>query len=139
MGFEGLTRSGEPCQFVTSAPSSPLSPLQGLLNVAGHPCVAYDPSGFVFAVGLNLRSTILLYDLKNFDKQPFLNIQIDDPVLHARSFPPRVPVLTSLAFSADGKWLLVGTGGDLHYIVDAFEGSIVARLECELFDVLFAL
>ncbi|ORY56807.1 WD40 repeat-like protein [Leucosporidium creatinivorum] len=103
---------------------------QGLLNVAGHPCVAYDPSGYVFAVGLNLRSTILLYDIKNFDKQPFLNIQIDDPILSQRTYPPRVPVLTSLAFSNDGKWILVGTSGDVHYVVDSFDGHIVARLEC---------
>lgn len=102
---------------------------QGLLNLAGHPSVAYDPTGFVFAVALNLRSTVLLYDLKNFDKQPFLNVQLEDPVLHTRTFPPRIPVYTSLKFSNDGKWLLVGTSSDTHYVVDAFEGVLVARLE----------
>jgi COMPASS component SWD2 len=118
--------------FLTLANSHLRPSAQGLLNVAGHPCVAYDPSGFVFAVALNLRSTLLLYDLKNFDKQPFLNVQIEDPVLAKRTFPPRVPVYTSLAFSNDGKWLLVGTSGDVHYVVDAFEGGVVARLECAL-------
>ncbi|GAA5874754.1 hypothetical protein JCM1840_000424 [Sporobolomyces johnsonii] len=103
---------------------------QGLLNVAGHPCVAYDPSGSVFAVALNLRSTILMYDLRQFDKQPFLSVHIDDPVLLERSFPPRTPIYTSLSFSNDGKWLLVGTSGDTHYVVDAFDGNLVARLEC---------
>ena len=81
---------------------------------------------------LNLRSTLLLYDLKNFDKQPFLNVMLHDPILASRSFPPRVPIYTSLAFSSDGKWLLVGTSGDVHYVVDAFEGTVVARLEREL-------
>ncbi|KAL8279850.1 hypothetical protein RQP46_007700 [Phenoliferia psychrophenolica] len=102
---------------------------QGLLNVAGTPCVAYEPSGLVFAVLLNLRSTLLLYDLKNFDKQPFISVVLEDPILAQRSFPPRVPIYTSLAFSNDGKWILVGTSGDVHYIVDGFYGKIVARLE----------
>lgn len=91
--------------------------------------MAYDPSGSVFGVALNLRSTLLLYDLKNFDKMPFLSVQIDDPILSQRTFPPRVPVYTSLSFSNDGKWVLVGTSGDVHYVVDAFEGGVVARLE----------
>ncbi|GAA6010991.1 hypothetical protein JCM10207_005460 [Rhodosporidiobolus poonsookiae] len=103
---------------------------QGLLNVAGHPCVAYDPSGAVFAVVLNLRSTVMLYDLKQFDKQPFLCVHIDDPVLRERTYPPRTPIYTSCAFSNDGKWLLVGTSGDVHYVLDSFEGNVVARLEC---------
>ncbi|GAA5943620.1 WD-repeat containing protein SWD2 [Sporobolomyces koalae] len=102
---------------------------QGLLNVAGHPSVAYDPSGLVFGVSLNLRSTILMYDLRNFDKQPFLTVHIDDPVLRERSFPPRTPIYTSISYSNDTKWLLVGTSGDCHYILDAYEGHVVARLE----------
>jgi COMPASS component SWD2 len=36
--------------------------------------------------------------------------------------------MTSLAFSSNGKWLLVGTSGDVHYIVDAFEGTLLYRL-----------
>ncbi|GAA5876251.1 hypothetical protein JCM3774_002337 [Rhodotorula dairenensis] len=102
---------------------------QGLLNIAGHPCVAYDPSGTVFAVALNLRSTIMMYDVKQFDKQPFLCVHIEDPVLSHRVFPPRTPVMTSLSFSNDGKWLLVGTSGDVHYVLDSFDGGVLARLE----------
>ncbi|GAA5997512.1 WD-repeat containing protein SWD2 [Rhodotorula paludigena] len=102
---------------------------QGLLNIAGHPCVAYDPSGAVFAVVLNLRSTVMLYDIRNFDKQPFLCIHIEDPILSQRSFPPRTPVYTSVSFSNDGKWLLVGTSGDVHYVLDSFDGNLLARLE----------
>lgn len=99
------------------------------MNIAGHPCVAYDPSGTVFAVALNLRSTIMMYDVKQFDKQPFLCVHIDDPVLPSRAFPPRTPVMTSLSFSNDGKWLLVGTSGDVHYVLDSFDGGVLARLE----------
>ncbi|GAA5830433.1 hypothetical protein JCM3766R1_002717 [Sporobolomyces carnicolor] len=102
---------------------------QGHLNVAGHPSIGYDPSGMVFGVALNLQSTVLMYDLKNFDKQPFLTVHIDDPLLKLRSYPPRVPVYTSIAYSNDSKWLLVGTSGDTHYVLDAYEGNVVARLE----------
>ncbi|GAA5983746.1 hypothetical protein JCM11641_001742 [Rhodosporidiobolus odoratus] len=102
----------------------------GMLNVAGHPCVAYDPSGSVFAIVLNLRSTVMMYDTANYDKQPFLCVHIDDPILRDRTYPPRTPIYTSCQFSNDGKWLLVGTSGDVHYVLDSFEGNVVARLEC---------
>ncbi|GAA6006731.1 hypothetical protein JCM11491_003162 [Sporobolomyces phaffii] len=102
---------------------------QGHLNVAGHPSIGYDPSGMVFGVALNLQSTVLMYDLKNFDKQPFLTVHIDDPILRQRTFPARTPVYTSITYSNDSKWLLVGTSGDTHYVLDAYEGNVVARLE----------
>ncbi|GAA6060873.1 hypothetical protein JCM10212_006253 [Sporobolomyces blumeae] len=102
---------------------------QGLLNIAGHPCVAYDPSGSVFAVTLNLRSSVMMYDFRNFDKQPFLTVHVDDPILRDRSFPPRTPIYTSAAFSNDGNRLLIGTSGDTHYVLDAFDGNVIARLE----------
>ncbi|KAM0751498.1 WD40 repeat-like protein [Meredithblackwellia eburnea MCA 4105] len=105
------------------------SQAQGLLNVSGQPSVAFDPSGLVFAVMLNLRSTLLLYDIKNYDKLPFLEIEIPDPILQIRGFPPRIPLYTSLTFNADGSLLLIGTSSDVHYVVDAFEGTVVYRLE----------
>ena len=62
---------------------------------------------------------------------PFLTITIQDPVLGLRTFPARVPIYTSVSFSNDGKWLIVGTSGDVHYVVDSFSGTVVARLEGE--------
>lgn len=38
-------------------------------------------------------------------------------------------MFTSLKFSNDGKRLLIGTAGNVHYVVDAFSGDLVARLE----------
>ncbi|KAH9466189.1 hypothetical protein Pst134EB_001250 [Puccinia striiformis f. sp. tritici] len=77
---------------------------QGVLNIAGQPCVAFDPSGLVFAIALNMKQTILLDDLREFDSEPFIAKHIEDP-------------------------LLVGTAGDIHYVLDAFNGDILARLE----------
>lgn len=76
-----------------------------------------------------MKATVLMYDLRNFDKQPFLTVHIDDPILRERTFPARIPVFTSVSYSNDSKWLLVGTSGDTHYVLDAYDGNVVARLE----------
>ncbi|KZT07698.1 WD40 repeat-like protein [Laetiporus sulphureus 93-53] len=101
---------------------------RGLLNLPSSPVVAYDASGLVFAVGVNHYSRILLYDQANFDKAPFLVITLEDPTLALISFPPRMIYMTSLSFSTNGKYLLVGCSGDAHYILDAFEGHLLAKL-----------
>lgn len=39
---------------------------QGLFPLQGHPIVAIDPEGIIFAIALNEKSCILLYDFRNF-------------------------------------------------------------------------
>ncbi|KDQ15883.1 hypothetical protein BOTBODRAFT_157653 [Botryobasidium botryosum FD-172 SS1] len=102
---------------------------RGILNTPSTPVVTYDCTGLIFAVGLNAYQRILLYDTKNYDKEPFLTIHLDDNSLKRESYPPRVPVMTSLSFSTNGRWLLVGTAGNGHYILDSFEGGLLAKLE----------
>ena len=68
---------------------------QGNLRVQGHPVVAYDPSGLVFGIALNERSSILLYDLRKFDQNPFATITIDDTAaLSQVMMPPRIPAVS---------------------------------------------
>ncbi len=96
----------------------------GHMNVRGHPVVAYDPSGRVFAVAINERATVLLYDLRKFDQNPFEVIHLDDSAALSKvSMPPRVPVITSLTFSNDSQYLLLGTSSDVHYVVDTLPES----------------
>lgn len=102
---------------------------RGVLHLPSSPLVAYDSSGVVFAVAINTFSRILLYDMNNYDKEPFLTMILDDPTLAQITFPPRQIYMTSLAFSSNGKYILVGTSGDAHYILDAFEGHLLAKLE----------
>lgn len=83
----------------------------------------------VFAVAVGVFSKILLYDQANFDKAPFLSIDLEDPTLSLISYPPRPIYVTSMTFSSDGKYLLVGCSGGAHYILDAFEGYMIAKLE----------
>jgi COMPASS component SWD2 len=70
----------------------------------------------VFAVVINHYSRILLYDQANFDKAPFLVITLGDPTLSLVGYPPRPIYMTSLSFSSNGKYLLVGCSGDAHYV-----------------------
>jgi COMPASS component SWD2 len=102
---------------------------RGLLSLPAPPLVAYDATGVVFAVAVNHYGRILMYDHANFDKAPFLTITLEDPTLARVSFPPRAIYMTSMAFSSSGKYLLVGCSGDAHYIIDAFEGHVLAKLE----------
>lgn len=39
-----------------------------------------------------------------------------------------MPEFSKLEFSNDGKSILIGTTGGVHYILDAFGGSIKSRL-----------
>ncbi|CAG8479655.1 4942_t:CDS:2 [Diversispora eburnea] len=64
----------------------------------GRPCVGYDPSGLVFAIAL-----------QHSDK----TIQLHD---------------VRLKFSNDGQKILINTSGDVHYIMDAFDGNLKQRL-----------
>ncbi|KDR78902.1 hypothetical protein GALMADRAFT_244550 [Galerina marginata CBS 339.88] len=102
---------------------------RGLLTLPSFPITAYDSTGMVFAVAVNHYSRILLYDLANFDKAPFVTITLEDPTLSFISYPPRPIYMTSMSFSCDGKYLLVGCSGNAHYILDAFDGALVAKLE----------
>lgn len=43
-----------------------LSSPQAMLPVQGHPVIAYDASGRVFAIALNERPSVSLYDVRNF-------------------------------------------------------------------------
>lgn len=76
----------------------------------------------MFAVALNLGSSLLLYATTDFDKAPFLSTNLVDPLA------TEPPVFTSISFSNDGLMILIGTSGDVHYIVDAYDGKTLARL-----------
>lgn len=80
-------------------------------------------------MAINHFQKLLLYDLKNFDKEPFLSVDIKDPSLEKISYPPRNPWMTSMSFSTNSKWIMIGTAGDAHYVLDSFDGILLAKLE----------
>ncbi len=100
---------------------------QGQLNLRTPTLAAYDPAGIVFAVACPSAGTILLYDLRNYDKAPFTTIDI---VEEGRHTDPQCLLKgwTKLEFSNDGKSLLLGTKGSGHMLLDAFDGNLKAYL-----------
>ncbi|AEO69599.1 70a6cf6e-e52a-49f2-90da-5ffe8a06bd69 [Thermothielavioides terrestris] len=89
---------------------------------------AWDPSGNVFAIASPASSTILLYDHRNYERGPFSEFDImkargpADPEAASRGW-------TKLEFSNDGKHLLLGSRGDGHFLLDAFDGNLKAYLK----------
>ena len=82
-------------------------------------CIAYDPSGIVFALGNPENFEIGLYNLKKIQEGPFLIIKINDTTFSQWN---------KLEFSNNGKYLLVGSSIGKHLIFDAFTGQQLFEL-----------
>ncbi|CAG8446713.1 13198_t:CDS:2 [Acaulospora morrowiae] len=99
---------------------------------AERPCVGYDPSGLVFAIAIqHPHRTVQLYDSRKFDESPFSTFKVEDnyaiPSVSG-SLTTKIPVWTGIKFGNDGHKILITTSGDVHYIIDAFDGQIKQRL-----------
>lgn len=102
---------------------------QGLLHIPAPSLASFDPTGQIFTVTSHQTGAIMLYDLRNFDKEPFSTWKLsDDQFLQKFSYPPRMPQWTKVEFSNDGKYVLVATDGEAHYVLDAFSGELRFRL-----------
>ena len=104
----------------------------GRLNLATPTLAAYDPSATVLAIGSPSTSSILLYDLRHFDRAPFATFDLktldskQHIAMHGAAHPRD---WTRLEFSNDGKHLLLGTNSTAgHILLDAFDGSLVGFL-----------
>ncbi|KAF8852261.1 WD repeat-containing protein-like protein [Acephala macrosclerotiorum] len=98
----------------------------GRLDLHGAYLSAWDPSGQVFAVASPTAAAILLYDLRNFDKAPFASF--DMLPYGAEMGEGLNRGWNKLEFSNDGKHLLLGTSGNSHFLLDAFDGHVKANL-----------
>ncbi|KAL8692636.1 MAG: hypothetical protein Q9218_002369 [Villophora microphyllina] len=98
---------------------------QARLNLATPYLAAFDPTASVIAIASASTSSILMYDLRNWDKDPFATFDLRDydPLSNI------IPEWTKLEFSNDGKSLLVSTNhGQGHLLLDAFNGKLKAHL-----------
>ncbi|RDA93345.1 hypothetical protein CP533_0326, partial [Ophiocordyceps camponoti-saundersi (nom. inval.)] len=100
---------------------------QGQLMLRNPTLAAYDPSGTIFAVACPSSGTILLYDIRNYEKAPFATF---DVVEQCGPVDPQILIRgwTKLEFSNDGKSLLLGTRGGGHLLFDSFDGTFKAYL-----------
>jgi COMPASS component SWD2 len=91
---------------------------------------AWDPSANVIAIASEAAQTILLYDFRNYDKEPFAAFDMLEKSnrLQANSMNRN---WNKLEFSNDGKSLLVGTSGHTLFVLDAFDGNVKAALRRE--------
>jgi COMPASS component SWD2 len=95
----------------------------GKLKLSTPYLAAYDPSANVMAIASQSTSSILLYDVRNFDKAPFSTFELMEwedmftPSTKGRAW-------TKLEFSNDGKSILLSTDYHGHFIVDAFDGKV---------------
>jgi COMPASS component SWD2 len=95
----------------------------GKLKLSTPYLAAYDPSANVMAIASQSTSSILLYDVRNFDKAPFSTFEMMEwedrftPSTKGRAW-------TRLEFSNDGKSILLTTDYHGHFVVDAFEGKV---------------
>jgi COMPASS component SWD2 len=99
----------------------------GKLLLNGAHLAAWDPSGNIFAVASPTAQAILLYDFRNYDKEPFSTFDI---LQYSQELTPNSVSKgwNKLEFSNDGKSLLLGTTGQSHFLLDAFEGTLKASL-----------
>jgi COMPASS component SWD2 len=107
----------------------------GVINLPGSLLAAYDPTASVVAFACAPACQVLLYDLRNFDKQPFSTFDLlpAEQRFNARhradGARARGQAWTRLEFSNDGKNLLLATAGDGHYVLDGFDGNLVHYLK----------
>lgn len=88
---------------------------------------AFDPSASVIAIASEAAQTILLYDFRQYDKEPFATFDLLTCSKEVRTYGA-CKGWNKLEFSNDGKSLLVGTTGGGHFLLDAFDGSLKAWL-----------
>ncbi|KAF2190267.1 WD repeat-containing protein-like protein [Zopfia rhizophila CBS 207.26] len=95
---------------------------QGELKLHGAYLAAYDPSATVIAIASPPTHSVLLYDIRNFDKPPFASFDLQE--LEQRFLGPDGGHWTKMEFTNDGKHLVIGTTGSGHFVLDAFSGDI---------------
>lgn len=99
----------------------------GKLYLASPYLAAWDPSGNVFGIASPSSASVLLYDHRNYTKAPFATFD-----LAAQVGPVAGEYLmsgwTHLEFSNDGKFVLVGTRGQYHFLLDSADGTLKALL-----------
>lgn len=100
---------------------------QGKLKLVSPYLAAYDPTASVMAIASQSTQSILLYDVRNFDKAPFVTFDLADA---ERKYCPSTQgrAWTKLEFSNDGKYILLGTDYHGHFLLDSFEGNVSAFL-----------
>ncbi|PSN66078.1 WD repeat-containing protein 82 [Corynespora cassiicola Philippines] len=95
---------------------------QGLLRLHAPYLATYDPSATVIAIASPPTHSVLLYDVRNYDKSPFASFDLID--IDQRFLGAQGGEWTKMEFTNDGKSLVIGTSGAGHFVLDAFSGEL---------------
>jgi len=87
--------------------------LKGFIHTTGRPVGAFDPEGQIFVAGVNSES-IKLYDLRSYDKGPFVTF---DVIQEAED------EWNALKFSPNGRMIAICSNGSQIKVIDAFDGK----------------
>ncbi|CAD6194651.1 unnamed protein product [Caenorhabditis auriculariae] len=91
---------------------------QGVLHSSSNPIAAFDPEGLIFAAGMD-NTVVKLYDLRSFDKGPFISFQMTRENMFD---------WTDMKFSPCGKFIMLNTKGTMITLLDAFTGKVKHHL-----------
>ncbi|CCD23684.1 WD-repeat containing protein SWD2 NDAI_0C00230 [Naumovozyma dairenensis CBS 421] len=108
-----------------------VSKAQALIPTVVPVCIAYDPSGLVFALGNPESFEIGLYNVKQLKNGPFLIIKIQqqtETTTTTTNNSKKFDQWNKLEFSNNGKYLLVSSSMGKQLIFDAFDGSQLFEL-----------
>lgn len=90
----------------------------GCMHLSGRPIAAFDPTGQIFAVGVN-STCIKLYDVAMYEKGPFITFKMD---LESQE------EWIDLKFSPDGNVIMINTNGSVIRLIDAYDGTLLRTI-----------
>ena len=112
-----------------------LSKAQAIVPSLVPNCIAYDPSGLVFALGNVDSMEIALYNVRQLSKGPFLVFNVNNDSSgnsisngNTDSGRSQFTNWNKLEFSNDGKYILAASSYGKHLVFDAFSGKQLFEL-----------
>ncbi|KAH7139174.1 WD repeat-containing protein-like protein [Dendryphion nanum] len=96
---------------------------QGMLKLHAPYLATYDPSATVIAIASPATHAVMLYDMRHYDKPPFATFDMLE--LEQRFLGAQSAEWTKIEFTNDGKSLIIGTNGNGHFVLDAFDGKLI--------------
>uniref|UniRef100_A0A914Y2Q3 Uncharacterized protein n=1 Tax=Panagrolaimus superbus TaxID=310955 RepID=A0A914Y2Q3_9BILA len=90
-----------------------LNNCQGLVHFSNESVVAFDPEGLIFAAACAEEESVKLFDLRNFDKGPFAELEVKNPV--------RGSQWQEVKFSQDGSLIMINSNSNYALTFESLE------------------
>ena len=90
-----------------------LNNCQGLVHFAHESVVAFDPEGLIFAAASAEEESVKLFDIRNFDKGPFAELEVKNPVKGSQWH--------DVKFSQDGSLIMINSNSNYALAFESIE------------------